>query len=57
MADLVDFSITKDEDDKVKQLFWADQNFQKSYGVFEDVVTFDTTYKMNRCDGDELHNI
>ncbi|XP_040994244.1 protein FAR1-RELATED SEQUENCE 5-like [Juglans microcarpa x Juglans regia] len=37
-----------DDDERLKNIFWADSRSRASYKYFGDVVTFDTTYLTNR---------
>ncbi|XP_042944843.1 protein FAR1-RELATED SEQUENCE 5-like [Carya illinoinensis] len=37
-----------DDDGRLKNIFWADPRSRAAYQYFDDVVTFDTTYLMNR---------
>lgn len=41
------YNIEKDRENKITHVFWADHNFCTSYGIFGDVIIFDTTYKKN----------
>ncbi|KAL9463985.1 hypothetical protein AB3S75_001729 [Citrus x aurantiifolia] len=44
------FSIDLDEQDRLKNVFWADRRSRAAYKYFGDVVTFDTTYLTNKYD-------
>ncbi|KAH9681032.1 protein FAR1-RELATED SEQUENCE [Citrus sinensis] len=44
------FSIDLDEDDRLKNVFWADSLSRAAYKYFRDVITFDTTYLTNKYD-------
>ena len=44
------FSINLDEQDRLKNVFWAYQRSRVAYKYFGDIVTFDTTYLMNKYD-------
>ncbi|KAH6776578.1 hypothetical protein C2S52_014139 [Perilla frutescens var. hirtella] len=35
-------------DDNLSSIFWADPTARRNYSIFDDVVTFDCTYKTNR---------
>ncbi|XP_059630857.1 protein FAR1-RELATED SEQUENCE 5-like [Cornus florida] len=41
------YSIQLDEDDMITNIFWADARSVSDYGLFGDVVCFDTTYRTN----------
>ncbi|XP_074361276.1 protein FAR1-RELATED SEQUENCE 5-like [Apium graveolens] len=53
-AQLVDsnfyYSIDLDDENKIKNLFWADARCRAAYKEFRDVMTFDTTYLTNKYD-------
>ncbi|XP_028067289.1 protein FAR1-RELATED SEQUENCE 5-like [Camellia sinensis] len=36
-----------DNEEQITNIFWADAQMIMDYGQFGDVVTFDTTYKLN----------
>ncbi|XP_052180875.1 protein FAR-RED IMPAIRED RESPONSE 1-like [Diospyros lotus] len=38
------------KDDRVKNVFWADNRYRQAFKEFDDIVTFDTTYLTNRYD-------
>lgn len=42
------FTIDKDEDDRLKNVFWADARSRAAFKEFGDVITFDATYLMNK---------
>ncbi|XP_061999190.1 protein FAR1-RELATED SEQUENCE 5-like [Rosa rugosa] len=42
------YSIQLDEDDMITNIFWADARSVSDYGLFEDVLCFDTTYRTNQ---------
>ncbi|KAH9734196.1 protein FAR1-RELATED SEQUENCE [Citrus sinensis] len=44
------FSIDLDEEDRLKNVFWADSRSRAAYKYFGDVITFDTTYLINKYD-------
>ena len=44
------FSLDLDEESQLKYVFWADPKSRTTYKDFGDVVTFDTTYLMNKYD-------
>ncbi|XP_024036864.1 protein FAR1-RELATED SEQUENCE 5-like [Citrus clementina] len=44
------FSIDLDEEDRLKNVFWADSWSRAAYKYFGDVITFDTTYLTNKYD-------
>jgi hypothetical protein len=37
-----------DREGRLKNLIWSDSQSQMDYGVFGDVVIFDSTYRVNR---------
>jgi hypothetical protein len=37
-----------DNEGKLKRVFWADGICRKNYSLFEDVISFDTTYRTNK---------
>ena len=41
-------SIQLDNEEQIKNIFWADAKMIIDYGQFSDVVSFDTTYKINK---------
>ncbi|KAL3511291.1 hypothetical protein ACH5RR_030692 [Cinchona calisaya] len=41
------YAIQVDEDDLIKNIFWADEIMKADYSSFGDVVCFDTTYRKN----------
>ncbi|KMZ71127.1 hypothetical protein ZOSMA_188G00270 [Zostera marina] len=41
------YDLVKDDEGRLKHLFWADPTMIENYKLFEDSVTFDTTYKTN----------
>ncbi|CAL5444048.1 unnamed protein product [Camellia sinensis] len=41
------YSIQLDNEEQITNIFWADAQMIMDYGQFSDVVTFDTTYKLN----------
>ncbi|XP_058073135.1 protein FAR1-RELATED SEQUENCE 5-like [Magnolia sinica] len=41
------YAIQVDEDDQITNMFWADAKSIMDYGIFGDVVCFDTTYRVN----------
>ena len=47
---MVFFSIDLDEEDRLKNVFWADARSRAAYKYFGDVITFDTTYLTNKYD-------
>ncbi|KAK1361080.1 hypothetical protein POM88_045554 [Heracleum sosnowskyi] len=44
------YSIDLDDENRIKNLFWADARCRAAYREFGDVVTFDTTYLTNKYD-------
>ncbi|XP_022868500.1 protein FAR1-RELATED SEQUENCE 5-like [Olea europaea var. sylvestris] len=44
------FSMDLDEESRLRNIFWADNRSRLAYKEFGDVVTFDTTYLMNKYD-------
>ncbi|KAL6562536.1 hypothetical protein OROGR_003543 [Orobanche gracilis] len=44
------FTMDLDEENRLRNLFWADARSRAAYEEFGDVVTFDTTYLTNRYD-------
>ncbi|XP_022858878.1 protein FAR1-RELATED SEQUENCE 5-like [Olea europaea var. sylvestris] len=42
------FSMNLDDEGRLKNVFWADNRSRQAYKEFGDVVTFDTTYLMNK---------
>ncbi|XP_015939167.1 protein FAR1-RELATED SEQUENCE 5-like [Arachis duranensis] len=44
------FEIDVDENHSIRNVFWADARCRAAWEYFGDVVTFDTTYKINRYD-------
>ncbi|XP_028110324.1 protein FAR1-RELATED SEQUENCE 5-like [Camellia sinensis] len=42
------YSVQLDTEEQITNIFWADARMIIDYGQFGDVVTFDTTYKINR---------
>jgi hypothetical protein len=42
----LDFSV--DGEGRLQNMFWLDSQSQLDYGVFGDVVVFDSTYKVNK---------
>lgn len=42
--------IDLDEDNRLRNVFWADARSRAAYEEFGDVITFDTTYLTNRYD-------
>ena len=44
------YAIQCDEDGKAANLFWVDSRARFAYQCFGDVVSFDTTYRMNKYD-------
>uniref|UniRef100_K3ZNJ8 SWIM-type domain-containing protein n=1 Tax=Setaria italica TaxID=4555 RepID=K3ZNJ8_SETIT len=42
------FTFSVDAQGRLKNLFWSDAQSQIDYGVFGDVVVFDSTYRVNR---------
>ncbi|KAH9794408.1 protein FAR1-RELATED SEQUENCE [Citrus sinensis] len=44
------FSIDLDEEDRLKNVFWADSWSRAAYKYFGDVITFDSTYLTNKYD-------
>lgn len=44
------YSIDYDEENRIKNLFWADARSRTAYEDFGDVITFDTTYLTNKYD-------
>ncbi|XP_004309765.1 PREDICTED: protein FAR1-RELATED SEQUENCE 5-like [Fragaria vesca subsp. vesca] len=38
-----------DSEDQITNIFWADAKMIMDYGIFGDVVSFDTTYKLNEA--------
>ncbi|PPD88790.1 hypothetical protein GOBAR_DD14273 [Gossypium barbadense] len=47
---------TKDEDNQLQNIFWADSYYRIDYAYFRDVA-FDTTYKNNVCMMYEIKDI
>ncbi|KMZ71451.1 hypothetical protein ZOSMA_17G00060 [Zostera marina] len=41
------YDLVKDDEGRLKHLFWADPTMIENYKLFRDSVTFDTTYKTN----------
>ena len=41
------YSMQLDEDDMITNIFWADERAISDYGLFGDVLCFDTTYRTN----------
>ncbi|XP_028093885.1 protein FAR1-RELATED SEQUENCE 5-like [Camellia sinensis] len=41
------YSVQLDSEEQITNIFWADAQMIMDYGQFGDVVTFDTTYKLN----------
>ncbi|KMZ75137.1 hypothetical protein ZOSMA_118G00140, partial [Zostera marina] len=41
------YNLVKDDEGRLKHLFWADPTMIENYKLFGDSVTFDTTYKTN----------
>ncbi|KAM1884958.1 hypothetical protein ACFX14_037693 [Malus domestica] len=41
------YSIQLDEDDIITNMFWADSRSISDYGLFGDVICFDTMYRTN----------
>ncbi|CAL5329126.1 unnamed protein product [Camellia sinensis] len=41
------YSVQLDNEEQITNIFWADAQMIMDYGQFGDVVTFDTTYKLN----------
>ncbi|XP_059654559.1 protein FAR1-RELATED SEQUENCE 5-like [Cornus florida] len=41
------YSLQLDEDDMITNIFWADARSVADYGLFGDVICFDTTYRTN----------
>lgn len=41
-------SVQLDNKEKTTNMFWTDARMIIDYGQFEDVVSFDTTYKVNK---------
>ncbi|KAK8951267.1 Protein FAR-RED IMPAIRED RESPONSE 1 [Platanthera zijinensis] len=44
------YTIDYDEENRIKNLFWADARCRATYENFRDVITFDTTYLTNKYD-------
>ena len=44
------FDYQVDENNKLKNIFWADSICRKNYSLFGDVVSFDSTYRFNKYD-------
>ena len=44
------FSLDLDEERRLKNVFWADPRSNATYKDFRDVVTFNTTYLINKYD-------
>ncbi|GAB2277991.1 hypothetical protein Dimus_039263 [Dionaea muscipula] len=44
------YAIDLDEENRLKNVFWADARSRESYKEFGDAVTFDTTYLVNKFD-------
>ncbi|KAK8916235.1 Protein FAR-RED IMPAIRED RESPONSE 1 [Platanthera zijinensis] len=44
------YTIDHDEENRIKNLFWADARCRAAYEDFGDVITFDTTYLTNKYD-------
>ena len=44
------FNLDLDEEGRLNNVFWADLRSRAAYNDFGDVVTFDTTYLMNKYD-------
>jgi hypothetical protein len=44
------YVIDMDDDSRLQNVFWADARSRASYEYFGDVITFDTTYLINRYD-------
>ncbi|KAH9770311.1 protein FAR1-RELATED SEQUENCE [Citrus sinensis] len=44
------FSIDLDEEDRLKNVFWADPRSRAAYKYFGDVITFDSAYLTNKYD-------
>ncbi|XP_056695317.1 protein FAR-RED IMPAIRED RESPONSE 1-like [Spinacia oleracea] len=42
------FRFILDEKGKLRSLFWRDSMMMEDYGIFGDIVVFDTTYRTNR---------
>ncbi|WCJ25499.1 FAR1-related sequence 5 [Euphorbia peplus] len=42
------FKIDADDNKKITRCFWADATMRRSYGFYNDVIIFDTTYNTNR---------
>ncbi|XP_056698096.1 protein FAR1-RELATED SEQUENCE 5-like [Spinacia oleracea] len=42
------FRFRLDEKGKLRSLFWRDSMMMEDYGIFGDIVVFDTTYRTNR---------
>ncbi|KAD5802416.1 hypothetical protein E3N88_13776 [Mikania micrantha] len=38
-----------DDEDRLKGLFWADEDAKRNYFTFGDVMSFDATYRSNMC--------
>ncbi|XP_015387718.1 protein FAR1-RELATED SEQUENCE 5-like [Citrus sinensis] len=47
---MVFFSIDLDEEDRLKNVFWADPRSRAAYKYFGDVITFDSAYITNKYD-------
>ncbi|KAL2316947.1 hypothetical protein Fmac_030823 [Flemingia macrophylla] len=43
------YAIQLDEDNHMSNVFWADARSRTAYSHFGDVVTLDTTYRINQC--------
>ena len=44
------FSIDLDEEERLKNVFWADLRSRVAYKYFGDVIAFNTTYLTNKYD-------
>ena len=42
------YDVQVDEEDRIKNIFWANASCRAAYADFGDCVTFDTTYKTNK---------
>ena len=42
------FRVQMDVEDQITNIFWADAKMILDYGIFGDVVFFDTTYRTNK---------
>jgi hypothetical protein len=42
------FNFSVDDQGQLQNIFWSDSRSQLDYGVFGDVVVFDSTYRVNR---------